>query len=129
MRQHAVSWPALVETVDAGKAPAYLMTWVADTPDRDSFLGVLFHSHGASNYLHYADADVDRLLAAARRDMDPTARIRLYDEVERRVGAANVLIPLFSEQSTYAARPGLQGLAVDPMGQISLALVYWESPR
>ena len=129
VRHHAVSWPALVETVDAAKAPAYLMTWVADTPDRDSFLGVLFHSRGASNYLHYADEEVDSLLAAARRDMDPAERIRLYDEVERRVGAANVLIPLFSEQSSYAVRPGLEGVAVDPMGQISLALVYWESPR
>jgi ABC-type transport system substrate-binding protein len=129
VREHAVSWPSLVETVDAGKAPAYLMTWVADTPDRDSFLGVLFHSHGANNYLHYADDDVDRLLSDARRQMDPAERIRLYDEVEKRVGAANVLIPLFSEQSTYAVRSGLQGVAVDPMGQISLARVYWESPR
>jgi oligopeptide transport system substrate-binding protein len=129
VREHAVSWPALVGTVDAGKAPAYLMTWVADTPDRDSFLGVLFRSHGANNYLHYADPEVDRLLTAARREMDPAVRIRLYDEVEERVGAANVLIPLFSEQSTFAVRAGLQGVAVDPMGQISLAAVYWEPPR
>ena len=129
VRQHAVSWRSLVETVDAGKAPAYLMTWVADTPDRDSFLGVLFHSRGSSNYLHYSDGEVDRLLAAASRQMDPMERIRLYDEVEKRVGAADVLIPLYSEETTFALRRGLKGVAVDPMGQINLAHAYWESGR
>jgi peptide/nickel transport system substrate-binding protein len=126
VRLRSVSWPEMVKTVDAGKASAYFMSWVADTPDRDSFLGVLFHSRGASNYLHYSDPEVDRLLADARRERDPLKRIALYDAVENQAGAANVLIPLYSEQSAYALRRGLQGFAVDPLGQIDLARVYWQ---
>jgi peptide/nickel transport system substrate-binding protein len=126
VRLHAVGWPELVETVDARRATAYFMTWVADTPDRDSFLSVLFHSRGSSNYLHYADVAVDSLLGEARRRVDPLRRITLYDEIERRVGAANVVIPLYSEQAAYALRRGLQGVAVDPLGQIDLARVHWQ---
>jgi ABC-type transport system substrate-binding protein len=126
VRLRSVSWQALVEAIDASRTPAYFMTWVADTPDRDSFLSVLFHSRGASNYLHYSDVVVDGLLADASRRIDPLQRVRLYDEVERRVEQANVLIPLYSEQSAYALRHGLRGVAVDPLGQINLSRVYWE---
>jgi ABC-type transport system substrate-binding protein len=129
VRHREASWAQLLDVVDAGKAPAYLLTWVADTPDRDSFLGVLFHSKGANNYLHYEDAEVDRLIDDARRDMDPMARARLYHAAEERIGAASVLIPLFSQASTYAVRRGVEGFNLDPMGQIDLSRIYWEPPR
>jgi ABC-type transport system substrate-binding protein len=123
------SWTRFLERVDAKKAPAYLITWVADTPDRDSFLSVLFHSRGANNYLNYADPETDRLLDTAGRDMDPQARNRLYKSVEDRVGAANVIIPLFSASNTYALRAGLQGFALDPMGLFDFSRLSWERPR
>jgi ABC-type transport system substrate-binding protein len=105
------------------------MTWVADTPDRDSFLGVLFHSKGANNYLHYSDPETDRIIDAARRDMDPLDRVRLYSLVEERVGAASVLIPLFSAANVYVVRSGLQGFTLDPMGLVNLSRLSWEAPR
>jgi ABC-type transport system substrate-binding protein len=102
---------------------------VVDTPDRDSFLGVLFHSKGANNYLHYSDPEVDRLLDEARADMDPVARIRLYHAAEERIGAASVLIPLYSQSNAYALRPGVQGFTLNPMGLIDFSRVSWEGPR
>ncbi len=129
VKDRSTTWARFVESVDAKRAPAYLITWVADTPDRDSFLGVLFHSQGANNYLNYADPETDRLIDGARRDMDPQARDRLYRAVEERVGAANVIIPLFSASNTYALRTGLQGFALDPMGLFDFSRLSWERPR
>jgi oligopeptide transport system substrate-binding protein len=129
VRERTAPWGQFIETVDARKAPAYLMTWVADTADRDSFLGVLFHSKGANNYLHYSDPETDRLIDAARRDMDPLDRVRLYSQVEERVGAASVLIPLFSAANVYVVRPGLRGFNLDPMGLVNLSHLSWEEPR
>ena len=129
VRHRAASWAEFVDVVDSGKAPVYLLTWVVDTPDRDSFLGVLFHSKGANNYLHYSDPEVDRLLDEARADMDPVARIRLYHAAEERIGAASVLIPLYSQSNAYALRRGVQGFTLNPMGLIDFSRVYWEGPR
>jgi ABC-type transport system substrate-binding protein len=122
-------WTEFLGVIDGGKAPAYLLTWVVDTPDRDSFLGVLFHSKGANNYLHYGDPEVDSLLDEARHDMDPVARVRLYRAAEDKIEAASVLIPLYSQANTYALQPGLRGFTLNPLGLIDLSRVHWEEPR
>jgi peptide/nickel transport system substrate-binding protein/oligopeptide transport system substrate-binding protein len=119
-------WTAFLEKVDAKEAPAYLLTWVADTPDRDSFLGVLFHSAGVNNHLHYADPMVDRLIEEARRELDPIARRDLYRAVEERVDADCVLVPLYTQANVYALRDGLAGFNLDALGQIDLSRIYWE---
>ena len=129
VRDRSTTWSRFSERVDAKKAPAYVITFVADTPDRDSFLRALFHSRGADNYSSYADLEVDQLLETAGHGMDPRARNRLYNSVEDRVGAANVIIPLFSASNTYALRAGLQGFALDPMGLFAFSRLSWERPR
>jgi ABC-type oligopeptide transport system substrate-binding subunit len=118
-----------VRFIDSKRAPAYLLTWVADTPDRDSYLGLLFHSRGANNLLHYGDAQVDRLLEQARGEMDPMARAALYARAEERIMAALVLIPLYSEANCVAVRAGLRGFNLDPFGHTDFSRVWWETPR
>jgi len=127
VRERTSSWAQFLDAVDSRTAPIYLLTWVADTPDRDSYLGILFHSRGTSNYLHYSDPQVDRLLEHAREERDPTARIRLYGEAEERIGAANVLIPLFSQANAYAVKPGLEGFTLDSFGNSDWRRLWWSA--
>lgn len=129
VRERTVPWSELLEVIDARRTPAYVITWVADSPDLDSYLGILFHSKGANNYLHYADAEVDRLLEAARAELDPLKRMRLYGLAEVRIGEAHVVLPLLSQANAFAVRPGLQGFTLDPFGITELRRLWWASAR
>jgi oligopeptide transport system substrate-binding protein len=129
VRERTSAWSKFLEVLDSKQAPMYLVTWVADTPDRDTYLRLLFHTDGPNNLINYSDPQVDRLLDAATGEMDPEQRGRLYAAVEERVGAANVLIPLFSEANCVAIQSGLHGFAVDPFGQTDLRRVWWNAPR
>ncbi len=129
VRERSAPWAEFLRVVDGKTAPLYMLTWVADTPDRDSYLGILFHSQGANNYIHYADPAVDRLLKQAREEMDPVARGRLYNAAEEKIGAANVLIPLFSQANAFAFRPGMRGFTLDAFGNTDLRRLWWSEAR
>ncbi len=126
IRERTAAWPDLLRFLDSRKAPLYMLTWVADTPDRDAYLGILFHSKGSNNYVHYADVAVDRLLDRARQEMDPLERMRLYGDVERRIGDANALLPLFGQANAVAVRAGLRGYTLDAFGNTKLRRLWWD---
>lgn len=129
VRERTAAWSEFLDQINARRTPAYLITWVADAPDRDAYLGVLFHSRGVNNYLGYADPEVDRLLEAARASLDPLERMRLYGSAEERIGAANVVLPLFSQANAFAIRPALQGFTMNSFGITDLRRLWWAAPR
>jgi len=71
-------------TAVLGKRPGamYRYGWFADFPDPDNFLFSLFHSQSSSNYGHYNNPAVDRLLEQARSEGDYLKRIELYRRAE-----------------------------------------------
>jgi len=69
-------------------APFSLGSWLMDYPDASNFLDVRFHSRmiadqNSNNDSFYVDDEVDRLLDAARRELDGAAREAMYRRVER----------------------------------------------
>ncbi|MFQ5840570.1 MAG: ABC transporter substrate-binding protein [Candidatus Methylomirabilales bacterium] len=82
----AVDWAAYIQLVDSGQAQMYRLGWLADYPDPENFLTVLFHSRNVGppgNASRYRNPRVDALLDRADRSLDPGERIRLYREAER----------------------------------------------
>jgi peptide/nickel transport system substrate-binding protein len=56
-----------------------------NTPDPDQYLFAPFSSDGPNNLYYPADAEVDRLLAAQRHELDPVRRRELAQEAEIRL--------------------------------------------
>jgi oligopeptide transport system substrate-binding protein len=56
--------------------------WIADYPDPENFLDVLFHSKSNNNQSEYSNGQVDLLLERARIELDETARFELYHQAE-----------------------------------------------
>jgi peptide/nickel transport system substrate-binding protein/oligopeptide transport system substrate-binding protein len=129
VRERTAAWSEFLDQMNTRRTPAYMITWVADAPDRDAYLGVLFHSRGANNYLGYSDPEVDQLLEAARSALDPLERMRLYGRAEQRIGEANVLLPLLSQANVLATRPGLRGFTLNSFGITDLRRLWWAEPR
>ena len=61
------------------------ISWIADYPDPENFLDVLFHSESQANYTRYRNPDVDGLLVQARSERDQALRYELYRQAEEAV--------------------------------------------
>ena len=91
----------LADVVDLGsaleqnQANLFNFGWVADYPDPQNFLDVLFHSQAVINYGLYANTEVDGLLEQARVEADRDARLQLYRDAESLMVQDVAAIPMW----------------------------------
>ncbi|MCD1642788.1 ABC transporter substrate-binding protein [Aurantimonas coralicida] len=87
-RIETYEWNTFLSNVNpglAGKADMAEMAWMTNDPDTLPFLALrsdAMPETGGFNAGYYANAEVDRLLAEARRTTDPAARGALYNQVQ-----------------------------------------------
>ncbi len=81
------------------------MSWIADYPAPEDFLGVLLQSDATSNYGGWRNAAFDAALATAGRTAEPAAQERAYAAAETILQQQVPVIPL-----SYAS-PGSEGTA------------------
>lgn len=118
-----IPWAQLDSLAVAGRLQAFVMSWVADLPDPDSFLYPLFHSNGESNIFGYRSARVDSLLEEAHVLQPGPERNRIYLLLQEQVLHDVPMVPLYHSSIAYAWRPDLQGVEIGPTG---LALVPFD---
>ena len=95
--------------------------WVADYPDPENFLDILFHSGNATNNPGgYESVDVDRLLERARVEQDWPTRQGLYWRVEQLLVDDAAAIPLVHDVQYLLVKPHVSGLRVSPLGYLVL---------
>ncbi|HYF47845.1 MAG TPA: ABC transporter substrate-binding protein [Planctomycetota bacterium] len=81
----AREWNRFLEDVDSKPWQAFVLGWVADYPDPDNFLYVLFHSNnwgGNGNHTWYKNEKVDELTTKARSLLEMKDRAPLYQQAE-----------------------------------------------
>lgn len=100
--------------------------WIADYPDPQNFLDILFFSRSQQNHTGYANPEVDRLLLQARVERDQNVRMRLYQQVEQLIMDDAVWIPIFHEKQFWLVKPWVKGFVVAPMIIPSLQYVSIE---
>jgi oligopeptide transport system substrate-binding protein len=69
--------------------------WIADYPDPENFLDVLFHSKSTNNQSQYSNGQVDLLLERARVEQDEQARFDLYHQAEKIIVDDAPWVPLW----------------------------------
>jgi oligopeptide transport system substrate-binding protein len=75
--------------------------WIADYPDPENFLDILFYSGSSNNHTNYNNTEVDRLLLEARVETDDTVRFSIYNEVEQMILDDAPWIPLWYSGERY----------------------------
>ena len=91
----AIDSSAFLREQRQGKFQMLSDGWAADYPDPENFLGKLFASDSPLNYSKYNNAEVDKLLLAARRETDRTKRYDLYKQAEQKILDDASIIPTF----------------------------------
>ena len=75
--------------------------WIADYPDPENFLDILFYSDSSNNHTNYSNPEVDALLEKARVETDETLRFRIYNQVEQMILDDAPWIPLWYSGERY----------------------------
>ena len=96
----------------------YSTGWVADYPDPENFLDLLFHSE--AHDARYINQAFDRLVEQARVEQDTEDRHALYRQAERLLVDEAGIIPLFHVRDYVLVRPHIEGFRVSPLGQPDL---------
>ncbi|MFQ5532493.1 MAG: ABC transporter substrate-binding protein [Candidatus Methylomirabilales bacterium] len=132
-----LDWPAYLNLVDGGEAQFFRLGWLADYPDPENFLTVLFHSRNIGskgNLSRYANPKVDALLDRADQTMDVRERARLYQEAEKIIVADAPWIFLHYYSTDVLIQPWVKGLReqISPMdssptlGMVQMRKVWLE---
>ena len=101
--------------------------WIADYPDPENFLDMLFHSESGNNHTHYSDPELDALLERARVEQDKTARFALYQEAEQMILAGAPWAPLYhSGGEYYLIKPYVKGWPLSSLSIPRFRFVYME---
>jgi ABC-type transport system substrate-binding protein len=101
------------------EAQMFFTGWVADYPDPENFLDILFHSGSSGNYGAFSSPELDGLLERARVETDEGRRVELYGQAEQLILRDAAAIPIHHETAHALVRPYVRGLTYTPLGIIS----------
>lgn len=92
----------------------YSIGWIADYPDPQDFLDILFHGDSLDNHMGYNNAAVNKLLEQARVETDEKKRFELYNQAEQTIVDEAAWIPLFVGDEYGLTKPWVKGLIYPP---------------
>ncbi len=113
-----LDWAAHIKLVDDGTAGFFRQGWIADYPDPENFLTVLFHSRNigaAGNTSRYRNPAVDRLFDEADGLPPGAERFERYQKAEQVILDDAVWISLYHYSSRALIKPYVKGLERSPL--------------
>jgi len=110
-----VEWATYLDDLKRHKFHMFEVGWIADYPDPQDFLDLLFHSNSLENNAGYSNPEVDRLLEQARVEKDINARLRIYQQVEQMIVNDAPWLPLWHGKSYLLVKPYVKGFYPAPM--------------
>lgn len=100
--------------------------WIADYPDPENFLDILFHSESSNNHTNYSNPQVDALLEQARTETDEALRFRLYQQVEQLIIDDAPWVPLWYSGERYLlVKPNVRDYELTQLYIPRLRYVYF----
>jgi oligopeptide transport system substrate-binding protein len=101
------------------------LSWIADYPAPQDFLGLLLETGSASNEGGWSHAGFDAALEAAAATEDPAEQAAHYAEAQRIVRDEAPVIPVAYGESWSLSRQGLLGAGESGVGFLRYAGLAW----
>ena len=90
--------------------------WIADYPDPQDFLDVLFRTGAQNNTGGYTNPELDSLLDQAATEQDTSARLTMYQDAEQMVVQDAAILPLFFGRNYLLVKPYVKDYVLSPLG-------------
>jgi ABC-type transport system substrate-binding protein len=107
--------PSVREAARNGQVDLFLKDWFADYPDAENFLYPLLHSANrgqGGNISFYSNPEFDRIVNAARVELDDARRTALYRQADGIAHRDAPMIFLFFYTDMLAVQPWISGFEV-----------------
>ena len=126
--QETMDFDAYFPRLDSDPPQMWFLSWVADYPGRNDFLGVLLGSDSVNNYGHWRSAEFDSAITDAGSTTDAAAARAAFDRAEHIVQRDVPVVPLSYGTGWALARNGLTGAGQNGLGSMRLAGLAWAKP-
>jgi len=126
MMVEQVVWEHFLRDLNEQRFQMFSAGWIADYPDSQNFLDILFHSQSSQNHTGYHNEQVDNLLERARVESDPAKRTELYREAERIIVAEAAWVPLTHAIAHTLVKPYVRGFRASSAIYPWLKAIYLE---
>jgi len=114
--------------LDADPPQMWALSWVADYPGRNDFLGVLLSTGSTNNYGHWSSPEFDAAIAEAGATTDEAAASAAYDKAEDIVQRDAPLIPVTYGTGWALSDQTLLGAGQNGLGALRFAGLAWGKP-
>ncbi len=122
LRQEIMPFDEYFQRLERGEGPAiWAMSWVADYPAPEDFLGLLLQSGSTNNYGRWSDPAYDAALDAAASTDDPAEQADHYAEAEAILRDQVPVIPMAYHEGWALGRDDLAGTQVSGLGILRFA--------
>jgi peptide/nickel transport system substrate-binding protein len=132
-RIRPLEWATFTERVDSGAYEAATLAWAAADPNPDPF--PYWHSSQfpprGLNSSYYANPEADRLMEAARHELDAGKRREIYRRLHRIFREDPPVVFVANATQKYAFRRRVHGLVTSPLGLFGFSpgpLSWWGAP-
>jgi ABC-type transport system substrate-binding protein len=101
------------------------LSWHADYPGRNDFLGILLRTGSSSNAGRWSSAEFDAAIDEALATTDSEIQRAAFDRAEEIVQRDVPVVPVLYDEDWAIARDGLLGAIDNGMGGLRLAGLAW----
>jgi oligopeptide transport system substrate-binding protein len=110
----------------ASDPPAFwALSWVADYPGPNDFLGLLLGTASTNNYGHWTSTEFDAAIARATAATDATTASAAFDDAQAIVQRDVPVVPIAYGTGFALARAGLLGASDNGLGILRFASLAW----
>ncbi len=111
-----VEWATFLRDLHAYRLQMFAVAWMADYPDPQNYLDLLFHSQSVNNETRYSNPQVDQLLEKARTERDEATRFKLYQQAEEMiVNDAPIILLWHSAEGYILIKPEVKDYLLLPL--------------
>jgi len=125
LRAETMDFDDYFTRLDEDPPQLWSLTWVADYPGRNDFLGLLLGTGSVNNYGSWSSPAFDAAIADAGAATDATAASAAYDRAEAIVQTDAPVIPVSYGTGWALSRDGLLGAGQNGLGIPRLAGLAW----
>lgn len=123
-----------LESLETGKAQFWRSAWVADYPDPETFLSLLYGKNVPEkltdksylNSVRYKSPKFDSLLSAALREVDDKKRFNLYLQADQVAIDDAAIMPVFYDENYRLIQTNVKNFTANAMEYRDLSHVYFE---
>jgi oligopeptide transport system substrate-binding protein len=94
----------------------FVSGWIADYPDPQNFLDILFHTGAEYNTGNYSNPQVDTLLDQAGIEQEETTRFAQYQQAEQKIVDEAACLPLWFGKTYLLVKPYVKNYKLDVQG-------------